>query len=412
MFFGPRTAQMMKPTFDIYAMEGYGQNPVVKACIEKITTAFASVDPILFRVDKSGKRVKVEEGDLVKLIARPNATQSWRQFVKSLGSYYLIGGNGYVLGTGIDEQRPKPPNELYLLNPRCVTVKENREGVFPLGFEYQTAAGTKTTYPVNRLNGMSAILQVKTFNPVNQWYGMPPMLAAAAGVDIFNAGQTWNLSLLQNEARPSGAMVMTGQGPDAKLGDDQFLRMREQIDSMFSGAGNAGRPLLLEGGLDWKQMSMSAKDMDHMNNMLTAARFIASVFGVPPQLLGIPGDSTYANYEQAIESFWMDTVLPLLGFILDEFNRWLVPLYGEGYELWYDEDMIPALEAQRKQKGERINTSGYLTIEEKRRAMGYPEKWKEGETLLVPSSNVPVELAGAIDLPEPGSEVDEEDDEQ
>ncbi len=409
----PGFARVMGQHFEAFALEGYGQNPVVHACVAKIATAIASIDPIVYRVDAKGNRTKAEGSELEKLILRPNPQMSWRKFSHTLASNYLIGGNAYVLGTGIDENqlRPKPPKELYLLSPKCTRVKENREGVFPEAFEYTTLAGRKDVYRVNPVSGMSAVLQVKTYNPIDPWYGLPPMAAAAFGVDVFNAGQSWNLALLQNEARPSGAMVVQGgDGKPGELSDQQYQRLREQIESMFSGAKNAGRPLLLEGGLDWKPMSMTAKDMDHMNNMLTAARFVASVFGVPPQIIGIPGDSTYANFEQATLSFWEDTVLPLLGFVLDEFNRWLAPLYGPEYQVWYDEEMIPALEAKRKQKGERINAAGYMTINEKREAMGLEALKEGGDTVLVPSSTIPLELAGSMDLPEPGSPADEDDD--
>lgn len=414
-FTGSGRVRLMGQHFEAFAVEGYGQNPVVNACVAKIATAIASIDPIVYRVDAKGNRTKAGGSEMEKLILRPNAQMSWRKFSHSLASDYLIGGNAYVLGTGINEQqlRPKPPKELYLLSPKCTRVKVSRDDVFPEGFESSTLSGGTVTYPVNRITGMSAVLQVKTYNPIDPWYGLPPMAAGAFGVDVFNAGQLWNLKLLQNEARPSGALVVQGgDGKPAELGDSQYQRLREQMDTMFSGASNAGRPLLLEGGLDWKQLSMTAKDMDHMNNMLTAARFVASVFGVPPQIIGIPGDSTYANYEQANLSFWQDTVLPLLGFILDEFNRWLAPLYGPEYQVWYDEEMIPALESQRKQKGDRINAAGYMTINEKRTAMGLEALKEGGDTVLVPSSNIPLELAGAMDLPEPGSLADEEEDDE
>ena len=43
-----------------------------------------------------------------------------------------------------------------------------------------------------------------------------------------------------------------------------------------------------------------------------AAREIALAFGVPPMLLGIPGDNTYSNYQEANRAFWRQTVLPLV----------------------------------------------------------------------------------------------------
>jgi phage portal protein BeeE len=53
--------------------------------------------------------------------------------------------------------------------------------------------------------------------------------------------------------------------------------------------------------------------MDFMAAKDGAAREIALAFGVPPMLLGIPGDNTYANYQEANRAFWRQTVLPLCG---------------------------------------------------------------------------------------------------
>ena len=82
------------------------------------------------------------------------------------------------------------------------------------------------------------------------------------------------------------------------------------------GARNAGRPMLLEGGLKWQAMSLSPADMDFVGLKAAAAREIALAFGVPPMLLGLPGDATYANYREANRALWRLTVLPLAEKIL------------------------------------------------------------------------------------------------
>ena len=75
---------------------------------------------------------------------------------------------------------------------------------------------------------------------------------------------------------------------------------------------NAGRPLLLEGGLSWQPLSLSPKDMDFLEAKNAAARDIALAFGVPPMLLGIPGDNTYSNLAEANRAFWRTSVVPLV----------------------------------------------------------------------------------------------------
>jgi HK97 family phage portal protein len=269
-------------------------------------------------------------------------------------------------------------------------------------------------------------MHLRAFNPLSAWTGMSPFVPGALAVDIHNDGQKWNKKLLENGARPSGALVVTNdKGGSATLSEEQYNRLQQMIEVQFSGTGNAGRPMLLEGGLDWREMSLNPKDMEFTQGKNSAARDIALAFGVPPQLLGIPGDNTYSNFVEAKEAFWTDTVLPELGSILDSFNRHIVPAFGEDLYLWYDEESIPALERIRKDKSDRINNATYLTLDEKREAMGkdaYTPTGEPGGMILVPSTNVPLDMVSDMNLAEPGSESDkpkpqepeedEEDDDQ
>ena len=179
------------------------------------------------------------------------------------------------------------------------------------------------------------------------------------------------MALLQNGARPSGAMVYDPkEGPGTNLTDEQFARLKEEVAAQYSGARNAGRPMLLDGGLNWQEMSLSPKDMEFLDARHAAARDIALAFGVPPQLLGIPGDNTYANYQEARLALWEETVIPLLGHLRDELNAWLVPQFGDETALEIDLDGVPALALRRERTWARLQSAGFLTINEKRRAVG------------------------------------------
>lgn len=410
----PGTGRYLANTarYDALATEGYSQNSIANACINRIASSIASVDLQLYKRGKGGKLKKIDDHPLLTLLQKPNPTQSGKEFMEWLVSYFYISGNAYVFAnSGLTAvSRARPPTELQLLNPGKVVI-QGGNGAFPLAYEFR-ASGGDVAYSVDQKTGRSAVLQLKTFNPLNAHYGLSPLLAAAFGIDIFNSGNKWNKRLLDNDARPSGALVVTGSdGKPATLTEEQYQRLKEMIDGQFSGASNAGRPMLLEGGLDWKEMSLNAKDSDFLNGKHSAARDIGLVFGVPPQILGIPGDATFANYEQASLSFWTETVLPKLAFILEAFNRWLTPLYGDDLFLWYDEEMIPALEPRRKQKADRINAAEYMTINEKRRAMGLDDV-EGGDVVLVSSSDIPLDLVGMPALPEPNSPDDDLDEEQ
>ncbi len=404
--YGAGAARWLERRFDVLAAEGYERNPIVYACVSKLAQAAASVDVQLYR-RRGGKLAKIETHPLLTLMEKPNAVTGGRKFRETLATYYLVGGNAYVLGTGMDERTTRPPNELFVLPTQSVTVKPGRSLMLPESYDYRDAGNAIERFPVNPITGRSAVCHLKTVNPLNPLLGLSPLVAAAYGVDVFNSGQAWNKALLDNGAKPPGAlMVKDASGNAASLTDDQYGRLKHMIDTEYTGARNAGRPLLLEGGLEWKEMGLTPVDMDHRENMLTNARFIAGVYQTPPQLVNIPGESTYSNYAEAKLAYWADTVLPFLGSVLEDLNNWLAPAFGDDLVLWYDEEMIPALEPLRAAKSLRINQSEFMTINEKRRAMGLDDV-DGGDVVLVASSDIPLDLAGQMTLPEPGSPADQ-----
>jgi HK97 family phage portal protein len=219
------------------------------------------------------------------------------------------------------------------------------------------------------------ILQLRFFHPLDDHYGFAPIEAAAVALDIHNAASAWNKALLDNSARPSGALVYAARN-GGNLSAEQYARLKGELEAGFSGPSRAGRPLLLEGGLDWKAIGLTPRDMDFLEAKNGAAREIALAFGVPPMLLGIPGDNTYANYAEANRAFWRGTVLPLAGRIAGALEGWLAPAFGGGganggLRLWYDADQVDALAADREALWSRVAAADFLTTDEKRAAVGY-----------------------------------------
>lgn len=399
---GSKTLANPATSYQQLSAEGYAICWAAYACINKIASATASVEPKLYRKLKGGKLEEIHDHPLLDLLDKPNPTQSRIEFTTYLMTTFMIGGNGYIYGNGMETNPNRPPSEMQILNPGQVRI-EPGNSYFPKFYEYKPKAEEAFKYVVDQLSGKSAVMHLKTVNPLHTWYGMSPLLACAYDIDILNSGQKWNKKLLDNDARPSGALIVKnkeGTGPD-ELTEDQYIRLKKMMDEKFSGGDNAGKPLLLEGGLEWKEFSMSPRDLDFIKGKYASARDVAVSLGVPVQLIGIPGDSTFSNMEQAKVFFWTDTVLPWLSWLLESYNRWLTPLFGNDLFLWYDEEMLPALEPLRKEKANRINNASYMTLNEKRDAMGLDTlpKGAGGDVILVQSSMIPLDLLGEVDPP-------------
>lgn len=380
-----------KRNYSQFAEEGYRRNVVAFRSINVVARSLASIPLKVF----SGKTELPDSHPLPKLLKRPNPQQGGASFFEASSAYFLISGNGYIEGVGPDNQ---PPRELWTLRPDRMKVIGGTLGV--IGYVYE-ANGRRKTWEADPIEGKSAILHMRSFNPLDDFYGMSPIEAAAFSIDQHNAASKWNQSLLQNSARPSGAMVFSG-----KLADPQFDRLKEQINAQYSGTENAGRPLILEGGLDWKAMSLTPGEMDWINGKHVSAREIALAYGVPPQLLGIPGDSTYSNYKEARQALYEDTVIPLLDSFLDNLNSWLSPLYGDNVRITYDLENVPALSLRRGERWLAVQNASWMTINEKRKETGFGElDTPEANQVFIPSGLIPLE--GSMDDPETIEEEEE-----
>lgn len=357
---GPGNAVSTPRRYDRLADEGYRQNVVAYRAVNLVAKAVANIPFALMRGDE-----RLAEHPLLTLLARPNPKLKGENFLYNFVGYYLIAGNAYGLKVGPDGGAPK---ELWLLRPDTMQVIEGMDGL-PAGFEQQLA-GKKQRFDAG------SVLHLKTFNPLSDWYGLAPLEAAAMAVDAHNESSRWNLALVQNGGTPSG--VLYQDEADAPLTDAQFDKLKSEIENQYTGAVNAGRPLLLEGGLKWQDMGLSPKDMDWASAKNMSAREIALAFGVPPQMMGVPDAQTYANYAEARQSLWEDTVIPLAYDIAQELTNWLVPDFAEGtargkqpLKLTLDLDDVPALAAKRAAKFDRIAGASFLSDDEKRKALGF-----------------------------------------
>ncbi len=340
------------------AREGFMKNPVVHRAVRLIAETAAAVPWLLYEGE-----AELSEHPLLSLLERPNSRQAGASFLEALYGHLLISGNAYVELAEAGETL----RELHLLRPDRVAVVCDAQG-WPAGLEHRTDKARRGV-PLG-MAGEGGALHLALFHPLDDHCGFPPLEAALMALDTHNAAGRWNKALLDNSARPSGALVYAPK-EGGQLSADQFDRLKAELEQGYSGPARAGRPLLLEGGLDWKSMGLSPKDMDFIEAKHSASRDIALAFGVPPMLLGIPGDNTYANYAEANRAFYRMTVLPLVARTLREFSAWLAPGFGPDLRIWYDADQVDGLSMERDALWARVGAADFLSDDEKRAAVGY-----------------------------------------
>lgn len=330
-------------------------NPVAQRAVRLVSEAAGGASLVA-----SGASA-AENARALDLVRHVSAGQG---LIETLALHLLLHGNGYVQ---ILPDSEGDPGELFALRPERVSVDLDANG-WPIAYHYRVMDKVTRLWAEDG-RGRTAIIHLKAINPLDDHAGLGCVGAASGPVAIHNAATTWNKALLDNMARPSGALVYDSGKDGATLSAEQFARLKAEMEAAFAGALNAGRPMLLEGGLKWQSLSMSPAEMDFVALKASAAREIALAFGVPSMMLGLPGDNTYANYKEANKALWRQTILPLMAKILGGIAQGLRPAYP-GLELSVDMDRVPELADERTALWERVSSADFLTAEEKRAMLG------------------------------------------
>ncbi len=329
-------------SYEAQVREAYLDNPIAQRAVKLVVEGLGSA-PIV--------------ASDPALLALALARSGGQTLIETVAAHLLLHGNAYVQ---VLRDVEGGAAELYALRPERVTVEPDASG-WPAAYRYRV--GERVT----RLHAdpvRPEVIHLKSFNPVDDHYGLGCLGAASGAVAIHNAAARWNKALLDNAARPSGALMYDPKD-GATLSTEQFERLRGELEASFSGAGNAGRPMLLEGGLRWQALSLSPADMDFVGTKAAAAREIALAFGVPPMLLGLPGDNSYANYREANRALWRLAILPLATAVLGGIAQGLAGWF-EGAAISVDLDRVPALAEDRERLWGMVSAASFLSDVEKR----------------------------------------------
>jgi HK97 family phage portal protein len=217
------------------AKTGFMGNPVGFRSVKLIVEAAAALPLVVQNAER-----RFETHPVMALLARPNCAQGRAELMEALYAQFLLNGNGYVEPVG----DAGVPLELHVLRSDRMAAVPGVDG-WPVAYEY-AVGGRKHRFAVE--DGVTPVCHIKSFHPQDDHYGFAPMQAAAMAMDVHNSASRWTKALLDNAARPSGAIVYRGAEGQGELSEDQYDRLVNEMESHHQGAHNAGRPMLLEGG--------------------------------------------------------------------------------------------------------------------------------------------------------------------
>lgn len=266
------------------------------------------------------------------------------------------------------------PKEVWVLQAQRVKIVPDPVE-FIKGYIYEKGVAKETFTP-------EEIIHFKYPNPLDYFYGMGCVAAAANAVDVNQYMRDYEMAVFENRARPD--FVLT---TDERLGDADIERLIGMWNKLYRGPKKAGKTAVLDKGLKPHDISISPRDL----NFLTGRKFnreeIANLFGVPIALLTSESVNR-ANAEVASYVYMRDTILPRLRRMEQKLNEKLLPLYDERLFCAFDNPIPEDKEFALKERETNIKV-GFSTINEERAKVGL-EPLEGGDYIWRPMSEVPV----------------------
>lgn len=329
---------------------------------------------------------EVEHSALGKLLERPNPAQSFSVFLQELISFGKLTGNRFVYGIAPENGENKGIySQIYNLPAHLIEIKS--DGIFKPVSKY-TMMYNKNKYELSS----EEVLHIADFNPDYQGdgthlYGQSPIEAGMRVLTTANEAVETNLKFLHNQ---SARGMLTPD--DDQLTPTQAQQLKDALRRNYQGSKSANDIMITGKKFSWTNFGLSTSDLQLLESYNATIKDLCNLYGVPVQLLNNTESTTYDNYRIARKVLFTNAIIPELNKIRDEFNRWLVPHYGEDLYFDFDYSAIPELMPEQQQLIDNLSKSYWLTTNEKREASGYgvDEDNHIMNEYLIPNQFVPI----------------------
>lgn len=328
----------------VLANQGYSRNELIYAGMRRIMDA-VSMTPLRVYTDDDQE---LPDHPLRELVRRPNP------FMGEHLLWELTILNLYLAGSAFLEKVRDAQNrvvELWPLRPdRVKIIPDNKKYI--AGYIYEIAG---LQFPLDT----SDIVHFKFPNPVYDYFGLSPLVAALRRMATDNELTDFTKTFLQNYATPSVVVTTT----DAI--DQDTVNRLSRVWRQRYGDRNRGMPAFLQSGMDIKAIGLSFKDLAFPELDATLQKRVLVALGISPILLG--QEATYANYAEARASFYEDTIEPLQARLDDRIeNELLFTDFGDHeLQVHFDNSEVSALRPVRQSRWDNALkgvTAGVLSV--------------------------------------------------
>ena len=380
------TAYSPPDNIETYVDDGYKANVHVYSVVTAITQRCTGI-PF---THMNGEN-EIANSELIKLLNRPNPTQSRDEFITSMAGWLLLTGNVYIYEITPDVGLNKgKPTELWLLPSHLVEIIGG--GIMQPVKEYKLRLGYGMSLPIPA----GQVRHIKYFNPdyTNsgaQQYGQSPLTAALLSMTANNSGYK---ALTKSYVNGAPAGILTGtENTGMDYSPDQMQILIDKWNKQAGGDANFRKMLFNLNPLNFISMGWSPVDMNIIEHLKYTLQDICNIYHAPIHLFNAQAN-TLDNYKEARKAIYTDAVFPFFDMLIPAFNDWLCSRYAPGSTLDYDTSQISEMNHDKGVQAQSLSTAWWLTPNERREAMGVPIIDMEAmNTVYVQAGIVPIEFA-------------------
>ena len=271
------------------------QSAAVYSCVQVLAQSIGMLPLCVYAIDDAGIRRRARHHRLWALLQeQPNSFQTAVEFFEMMSAHLCLRGNAYAL---INRNAKGQILELIPLHPDQVSVQMQAD--YRLRYGCTLEGGQRmalATGDVFHVRGLT----------LNGWLGISPIAYAREAIGLAMATERFGAMLFRNGAKMGGVLEHPG-----KISKEAADRLRSSFDEAHSGE-NAHRTAILEEGLKWSKVSMTADDSQFLETRKYQRSEIAAIFRVPPHMIGDLERATFSNIEQQSLEFVNFTLMPWL----------------------------------------------------------------------------------------------------
>lgn len=333
----------------------------VGACTQLIASSLAYLPMRVYRAGKA--RTELLDSPLYRLMrGGPNDWQTWPDFVESMVASVLLNGNALAK----IERIGNVVRGLRFIPWRWVAVQLLPSG--RLRYDVHEAPGVMGASGTRYSLLAEDVIHLRDRSD-DGYLGRSRLSRTVETVASALQANEFARMFLKNGGMPAGALKF-----EQMLSDEQRHRVRETITTTHSSATNAGKIIILEGGMSYQPFALSPEDTELLASRKFAVEEICRVFQVPPPLIQDYSHNTFTNSETAGRWFAQFTLAPLARKIEAEFAR---SLFTSDSDLELEIDLSGFLrgDPQTRWAAHKIAVdAGILDVNEVREIEGFNPK--------------------------------------